>query len=128
MRFNTNDIETQMVTQTQTRLYNRKQRRLKINHGRLVQLIFSQQKTCSPCQAKILDDSFDGCGLRVKSDHKIYKGQRLLILMENMEPIKAEVMWSRKLNESEFRVGVKYLGSKTLKMKLFFQKTNPDNC
>ena len=127
MSFNTNDIEMQTLTQTYTKLYNRKQRRIKINRGKLVKLIFNQEKTYHPCKAKIIDDSFDGCGLLVKSDHKVYKGQRLLMLMEEMEPIKAEVIWTQKLNDTEFRVGIKYLGSKTLKIKLFFQKTNPDD-
>ncbi len=127
MSFNTNDLEMQPVTQNYTKLYNRKQRRIKINRGKLVKLIFSKEKTCPPCKAKIIDDSFDGCGLLVKSDHKIYKGQRLLMLMEQIDPIKAEVIWSQKLNDTDFRVGIKYLGSKTLKTKLFFQKTNPDN-
>ena len=48
--------------------------------------------------------------------------------MNNIEPIKAEVIWSRNVNNTELEVGIKYIGSKTLKMKLFFQKTNPDNC
>ena len=80
MSFNTNDLEMQPLTQSYTKLYNRKQRRIKINRGQLVKLIFSKEKTYHPCKAKIIDDSFDGCGLVVKSNHNIYKGQKVLML------------------------------------------------
>ncbi len=124
---NSDDIHTQLIGQTAAKSHKRKHRRLDINKGKSVKLVFNEKQVYRPCQAKIIDDSFDGCGLLVTSDDKIYKGQRLLILMENIEPVKAEIMWSRQLNDTQFRIGVRYLGSKTLKMKLFFQKTNPEN-
>ncbi|WP_042711313.1 hypothetical protein WH8501_07545 [Crocosphaera watsonii WH 8501] len=128
MMTNINDTQTEIVTELNPKLYKRKHKRLTINQGKLVQIIFNQKEVYSPCQGMILNDSFDGCALLLTSDHKIDKGQRLLILMNNIEPIKAEVIWSRNINNTELEVGIKYIGSKTLKMKLFFQKTNPDNC
>ncbi|MDJ0601173.1 MAG: hypothetical protein QNJ37_20315 [Crocosphaera sp.] len=126
MIINSDDIDTQLTELVPLKVHKRKAKRLGINKGKLVKLVFNQKQVYHPCQGRIIDDSFDGCGLLVKSNEKIYKGKQLLILIENLEPIKAEIMWSQLIGNNEFRIGVKYLGSKDLKTKLFFEKTNLD--
>ncbi|MDJ0729492.1 MAG: PilZ domain-containing protein [Crocosphaera sp.] len=127
MILNSDDIETQVTELLPLKSHQRKTKRVEINKGQLVKLVLNQEQIYCPCQATIIDDSFNGCGLLVKSGEKLSKGQKLLILIENLEPIKAQIMWSQPVDNNEFRIGVKYLSSKNLKTKLFFQKTNSHN-
>ncbi|MGK7956548.1 MAG: hypothetical protein AB4063_15065 [Crocosphaera sp.] len=105
-------------------VHQRKTKRLGINKGQLVKLVFNQEQVHRPCEATVVDDSFHGCGLLVNSNEQIYKDQKILILIEDIEPIKAKVMWFQSIGNDQFRMGVKYVSSKALKTKLFFQKTH----
>ncbi|MDJ0658618.1 MAG: PilZ domain-containing protein [Crocosphaera sp.] len=124
---NSDNLDTQVTELLPLKLHQRKTKRLGINKGQFVKLVFKQKQVYSPCKATIIDDSFNGCGLLVKSNEKVKKGQKVLILIENMEPIKAQIMWIQPVDDHRFRMGVKYLSSKSLKTKLFFQKTNSNN-
>ncbi|EAZ91831.1 hypothetical protein [Crocosphaera chwakensis] len=110
MTINLDNVQTQLIGKTFPKLYTRKYRRLKVNKGKSVRLIFNQQQAYCSCQARIIDNFLDGCNLLLTTDQKVYKGQKLLILMNNIEPTKAQIIWSRQLNETQFRIGVKYLG------------------
>ncbi len=124
---NSDNIVTQIAEPPPLKSHQRKTKRVGINKGQLVQLVFNQEQVYRPCQGTVMDDSFHGCGLLVNSDEKVSKGQKVLILIENIEPIKAQVMWVQSIGDTQFRIGVKYLISKTVKTKLFFQKINSPN-
>lgn len=124
---NTDNVPTQLTELLPLNLHQRKTKRLGINKGQLVQLVFNQQQVHHPCQGTVMDDSFHGCGLLVNSDERIYKGQKVLILIDDIEPIKSEVMWVQPIGDTQFRIGVKYLSSKSVKTKLFFQKAHLHN-
>ena len=124
MTANLNDTVTQITENWPFNSHQRRMKRVGINKGQLVKLVFNQEQVHDPCQGIVMDDSFHGCGLLVNSDEQVYKGQKLLILIENLEPIKSQVMWVQSIGDDQFRIGVKYLTSKSVKTKLFFQKTN----
>lgn len=118
------NIPSQVTELLALDVHQRKTKRLGINKGQLVKLVFNQEQVHRPCEATVVDDSFHGCGLLVNSNEQVYKDQKILILIENLEPIKAKVMWVQSMGNNQLRMGVKYVSSKALKTKLFFQKTN----
>ncbi|MDJ0846235.1 PilZ domain-containing protein [Crocosphaera sp.] len=124
---NSDNIATQITELLPLNLHQRKTKRVEINKGQFVKLVLNQQQVYAPCEAIIVDDSFHGCGLLVKSNERVNKGQKVLILLENIEPIKAKVMWIQPIDDNRFRMGVQYLSSKSLKTKLFFQKANAND-
>ncbi|MDJ0511277.1 MAG: hypothetical protein QNJ64_18790 [Crocosphaera sp.] len=115
--------------------YQRYNKRLEINKGKSVKLVFNQAQIRYPCEAKIINDSFNGCGLIIREewlnqcdfnlqrDQPFMPGKKLLLLIQDIEPIQAQIMWSKELDGHDFRIGLKYLCSKILKTQLFLQKT-----
>ncbi|MEA5511659.1 PilZ domain-containing protein [Crocosphaera sp. UHCC 0190] len=101
----------------------RRSKRIYVNKGSSIQLVFNQEQINVPFGGVIIDDSFHGCGLIVKSEEKLCPEQSFLILMQGMEPIPAKIVWSQQLENNQFKLGVKYVTSKSLKTKIFFQKT-----
>lgn len=116
--------DTAIHQETSSSLNRRSSKRLLMNQGQKVQLIFNKEQIYNPCQGTIVDDSFNGCGLMVETTNKLLPQQTFLILIENLEPIQAQIAWSQQIEENRFRIGAKYLTSKSLKTKIFFQKTN----
>ncbi|MEA5534203.1 PilZ domain-containing protein [Crocosphaera sp. XPORK-15E] len=102
----------------------RKSKRINLNKGSLIKLVFNQQQINLPSEGVIIDDSFHGCGLMVESEEKLSPEQSFLILMQGMEPIPAQIVWSQQIENNQFRLGVKYVTSKSVKTKIFFQKTH----
>lgn len=115
--------------------YTRLNKRLEINKGKSVKLVFNQLQVRRPCKGEIVNYSFNGCsliirskwlskcGLNLQKEQPFRTGKKLLILLKDIEPIHAEVIWSQELDDHNFRIGIKYLGSKLLKTKLFLKKT-----
>lgn len=135
-----NLTETDMLSvDSSQKNYKRSNKRLEINKGQLVQLVFNKSQVHHPCQGEIINDSFNGCSLMLREkwlnecDFNLQKeqpfdtGKKLLILMKDIEPIHAEIMWSKELDNHDFRLGVKYLVSKLLKTKLFLKKSELTN-
>ena len=135
-----NLTETDMLSiDSSQKNYKRSHKRLEINKGELVKLVFNQSQVRRPCKGEIINYSFNGCSLMLrekwlrKYDFNLQKeqpfrtGKKLLILIKDIEPIHAEIMWSKELDNHNFRIGVKYLGSKLLKTQLFLKKTGFTN-
>ncbi len=135
-----NPIETDVSTfNFSQKNYQRSHKRLEINQGQLVKLVFNKSQVRHPCKGEIVNDSFNGCSLIIREkwlrkcdfnlqrEQPFYNGKKLLILIKDIEPINAEIMWSKELDNHHVRIGVKYLVSKLLKTKLFFKKTGIQN-
>lgn len=59
--------------------------------------------------ALILNESYTGCGLILVDEGKFQIGTRLLVKVHPLEPLFAEVVWRKPLEEKVVRIGLKYL-------------------
>lgn len=74
------------------------------------QISFRNRVTFKPeLIALILNESFTGCALLVKSDDEITTNDDMIVKVGEMAPMRARVVWSKNLEENIYKIGIKWL-------------------
>ena len=59
--------------------------------------------------ALVLNESFSGCAILLADDFELKKGFKLRIKIGDLHPMKAEVAWTKVLEENIQKIGIKVL-------------------
>jgi hypothetical protein len=59
--------------------------------------------------ALIFEESYGGVGLLVISSEKIKNGQKLIVQVGKLAPIKAEVRWCEQIDKQIYKIGLQFL-------------------
>lgn len=57
----------------------------------------------------ILNESYMGCALIMQTDNKLTENQKIKIKLGNLDPIKAQIIWFKILEENIYKIGIKLL-------------------
>ncbi len=58
--------------------------------------------------ALVLNESFTGCALLLSCDHLLKKDQIVSVKVGLLDPIKAQIIWIKNLEENIFKIGLKF--------------------
>lgn len=57
----------------------------------------------------ILNESFSGCALVIPTAFPISEGTFMRVKVGRMEPLRAEVVWTQRLDDELLKVGIRFL-------------------
>lgn len=59
--------------------------------------------------AIVLNESFTGCALLLKSDDGFTKDQDIVLKLGDFDPKRAKIVWVKNLEENIYKIGIKWL-------------------